>query len=240
MSQTVALDKNHHANLRVIPQQAQQHGAEECLMPVVISEFARLAAHYPIVISKNSDTGQFVCSALLGFEKGENLFWKQGQWDAAYKPLNVQRQPFFTAGSDNDILTINQDSPSVSTTEGERLFDNNQQETDYLQNIRTVLTNLFQGEKHSGNFIQTLEQFELLVPMTLDIKLDNGQPKKVEGLYTVNEQRLSELPDEHFLSLRKLGYLGSIYSMLTSLGQIYALIERKNKMLETATGWYGS
>jgi len=40
------------------------------------------------------ETGRFEPSALLGFQPQENLFFVDGRWDAAYVPLQIQRQPF--------------------------------------------------------------------------------------------------------------------------------------------------
>ena len=47
-------------------------------MPVVVSEFPLLAVHYPILLSKDADTGAFYCGAMLGFDAGENLFLAEG------------------------------------------------------------------------------------------------------------------------------------------------------------------
>ena len=57
---------------------------------------------YPIVITKNADSGKFVCVCVFGFEQGENLFWKEGHWDGVYTPLNIARQPFFIGDDTSD------------------------------------------------------------------------------------------------------------------------------------------
>ena len=75
MAQLVAIDNKNHLNLTVDAAKAELHGAGLHLVPAVMSEFTNMAVHYPLVITKNADTGQFVVAAMLGFEAGENLFW---------------------------------------------------------------------------------------------------------------------------------------------------------------------
>ena len=74
MTKLVAVDNKNHLNTRVDLSKIEQHGADLQLVPVVLSEFINLAIQYPIVLTKNGNTGQFVISAMLGFESNENLF----------------------------------------------------------------------------------------------------------------------------------------------------------------------
>ena len=80
MAQLVAIDNKNHLNLKVDAAKAELHGEGLHLVPAVMSEFTSMAVQYPLVITKNADTGQFVVAAMLGFESGENLFWRDGQW----------------------------------------------------------------------------------------------------------------------------------------------------------------
>lgn len=79
MTQLVALNSTQHSKIKVDTSKIDAQGAELHLVPTVINEFAKLVVHYPIVFTKNGDTGQFICSAMMGLEAGENLFWQQGQ-----------------------------------------------------------------------------------------------------------------------------------------------------------------
>ena len=63
-----------------------------------------------ILFSKDAETGGFYCGAMLGIDEGENLFLTEGRSFDAYRPLNLQRGPFFTAGSD---IAIDLDHPRV-------------------------------------------------------------------------------------------------------------------------------
>ena len=56
------------------------------------ASFPCCVPHYPILFSKDADTGAFFCGAMLGIDEGENLFLKEGgAGHEGYRPLNLQR-----------------------------------------------------------------------------------------------------------------------------------------------------
>jgi hypothetical protein len=90
----VVLNSQIHRDVRIAATRPTRENAEVNAMSVIPREFPRLLAHYPIFFTKNMETGRFEPSALLGFQPQENLFFVDGRWDAAYVPLQIQRQPF--------------------------------------------------------------------------------------------------------------------------------------------------
>lgn len=246
MSKLVALNKQAHRELRVETSKVEGEGADLNMVPVVVSEFRKLIVHYPIVFSKNAQTGQFMCSALLGFEQGENLFWQNGAWQGVYIPLQITRQPFFLGqgdartDSDNLIMCINEASPVISKERGEPLFDEQGNPSAYLQKQQSNLSQLFQGEQHTVEFVKTMLDLELLTAMTLDIKFANQSSTKINGLYTIDEDKLAKLSTAQLQSLQQADYLSAVYAMVHSTGQIYSLIEKKNQRLEKAQDWFKS
>ena len=113
MTHIVVLNSRSHATLRVHAAASAQYGDNQRFVPVVVSEFAPLALHYPILLSKDAETGEFYCGAMLGFDDAENLFLQEHKTLDAYRPLNLQRGPFYTSGSD---LAIDLDHPRVAQT----------------------------------------------------------------------------------------------------------------------------
>ena len=65
-----------------------------------------LVVHYPILFSKDAQTGQFYCGAMLGFDEGENLFLEEWREREFYRPLNLQRGPFFAAGRTSPSISM--------------------------------------------------------------------------------------------------------------------------------------
>jgi hypothetical protein len=229
MNRLTALNSAAHRNLRVNPEQVLAQAAQLNMVPVVLGEFQKLCVQYPIVLTKNGATGQFTCVALFGFEKAENLFWRQDRWDAIYVPLQVSRQPFFLgqqAAVCIDIL-----HPSLKQAHGEAIFDEHGAETTYLQQAKQMLAALLDGEEPTDRFVRKLLALELIRPMRLEIEFANRQKQRVDGLYTIDEERLKAVPGGTIAELHSLEYLAPLYTMLASLGQIYSLVQRKNQLL---------
>jgi hypothetical protein len=229
MNRLVALNSAAHRQLRVDQAQLLAQASRLNMLPVVLGEFLKLCVQYPILLTKNGATGQFTCIALFGFEKHENLFWKQDRWDALYVPLQVTRQPFFLGTDQDRVVCIDTMNAAVTRTQGEMIFDEQGAETAYLQQAKQMLAALLDGEERTARFVRKLVGLELIRPMRLDIELANHQKLRVDGLYTIDEASLKALPAGSIAELHGLDYLAPIYTMLASLGQIYSLVQRKNQ-----------
>lgn len=242
MSNLVALEPSQHHHLHVNPALCAAHGAELNLIPVVLSEFRQLVTQYPILLTKNGDTGEFTFVAMFGFERGENLFWQQDDWQGIYVPLQLRRQPFFVGPlnekSASYPLCIDMDSRALTTsspTENDKaLYDSAGNDTEYLQEAKQCLAQLLQGEQQNREAIALFQQLGLLQSLSLEIEFEHDAPTRLNGLYTINESTFNGLSDEHLLSLQRLNCLEAIHLMLASIGQIYSLIDKKNN--RSATG----
>lgn len=237
MSRLVALDNKAHRHLRVAPEKIAAQGARLHMVPVVLSEFLKLCVQYPIVLTKKADTGRFVCVCLFGFEKNENLFWRNNRWDALYTPLHIARQPFFVAAGETPqadgqfVVCIDTQNDSLQESDGDSIFDERGNETPYLQKTKAILAALLTGETETERFVDKLLALNLVQPMRLEIEYANRQSQRVAGLYTVDEARMKSLSSEVVAELHSLHYLAPIYTMLASLGHVYSLIDRKNVLL---------
>ena len=230
MVNLVSLHNKVHQDLKVCPEKALAHGADLAMVPVMLSEFLKLAVQYPIALSKNKETGKFVCVSLLGFSPGENLFWNNGTWEAVYVPLQIARQPFFL-GQDNENHCVCFDANSDSLQGSEALFDSDAKETAYLQKIKSLLAELLDGENKTQAFVNKLLSLDLLEAMSLDITFNNGESHRVNGLYTIDEVKLKALNESDLIALHAAGYLDYIFAIIVSTGQIYSLVQKKNTRL---------
>jgi len=224
----VVLNTEAHKNVRIRARASARFGDGQRFVAAVIGEFALLAVHYPILLSKDAETGAFYAGAMLGFDDGENLFLDEAKGFDAYRPLNLQRAPFFAAGDD---LAIDLDSPRISETEGERLFDDDGGPTAYLQGIISAFRELKRGTELTTRFIETLLALKLVETVTLDLAFDDGTRRVTEGLYTIDQDALRALPDAGVVDLFRKGYLQLIYLMIASLKQVPVLARRKNLRL---------
>ena len=248
MANLIAVNPQLHAPLRIAPDIAERHSQGIQLLPVVPAEFANIATQSPIVLTKNGQTGQFVTVAMLGFTPGENLWFADDRWQGAYLPLQLQRQPFFLGQADASsqgeyVLCIDPDSPAICrdenvvlypTTSSERLFTQTGEDSAYLQQIKGVLAALLQGEQQQQQLVQALLDAELIQPLSLEITFANQQSTRLNGLYTIDQEKLAALPAPKVVQFHQAGLLAPIYTLLASAAQLYPLIARKNQQLAGA------
>lgn len=244
MENLVALEQSAHQHIKIDTQKAQSHAENINMIPVVMAELNQIAVQQPIVFAKNSETGEFTLNALLGFEQHENLFYQHSQWQGVYLPLQLQRQPFFVgdthAKQTQYPVCINLNSPAVinnqaqSQNDLEPIYTQNAEESGYFKKIKQCLGHLLQGEIDNKKLIDTLLQHELLQPLSIEVTFQNSQKTKLNGLYTINQERLAQLDSDQITLLHQRALLPAIYTVITSLGQIYPLIERKNAVLNLA------
>lgn len=225
MTNIVPLNSQAHRSLHVKTSDWEARN----FVGVVIAEIPHLIPHYPILFSKDAETGAFYCGAMLGFDTGENLF--SGEGANVYRPLNLQRGPFFTAGSE---LAIDLDSPKVGS--GERLFDDAGAPTAYLKSIMALFRDLVPGIERSRIFTETLLGLKLIEPIDINVGFDDGTSRSLAGLYTINKDVLRDLPDADVLTLFRRGYLHLIHLMIGSLAHIPVLARKKNNRLLESTG----
>jgi hypothetical protein len=232
MTQIVALNKETHRSLKVDTRPSAAYGDNQRFAQVVAKEFPQLIVHYPILFSKNAQTGQFYCGAMLGFEEGENLFideWAQREF---YRPLSLQRMPFYTQGSD---LAIDLDHPRVGAEGGKPLFTEHGEPTRYLQSITWAFQDLKPGIEATRLFIARLLQLKLIEQIDIELEFDDGTTRNCVGLYTINQEVLAKLPDQTVVEFFRQGQMRLIHLMIASLKQIPVLARRKNGRLLRAT-----
>ena len=237
MTNIAIVNSEAHKTLRVQAGPSARYGDAQRYVAVVVSEFPLLAVHYPILFSKDSDTGAFYCGTMLGFDAGENLFLEEGKAPETYRPLNLQRGPFYTAGSD---LAIDLDNPRVEAAgNGQALFNEAGQPTPYLDSIIAVIRELQRGNEQTKIFIETLMKLKLIVAVNIGVSFDDGTKRDLTGLYTIDQEALRSVPDAAALDLFRRGYLYLIYLMIASLKQMPLLVTRKNRRILQGTEGLG-
>jgi hypothetical protein len=178
-------------------------------------------------MSKDAETGAFFCGAVLGFAQNENLFLTQDGWQG-YRPLTLQRGPFYTVGED---LAIDLDDARVGTDTGEPLFSATGEMTPYLKGIINAMQELRPGLERTKSFVETLVNLKLIEPVDISFSFDDGSQHELVNLYTIDREALRALPDAAVLDLFRRGYMQLIYLMIASLKHIPLMAERKNKQL---------
>lgn len=241
MAKIELLNNVDHKDLKVNIDRSADLGDNVWFTPTFPQEFRNLQKHYPVVFTKNAETGQFQAVALLGFEVGENLFLDENGWNASYIPLSIMRQPFLIgfqqAEKDgvpikNTVVSVDMDNPRVSKTEGQPVFLEHGGNTEYLEQINSILNLINEGFERNSAFIDMLMGMDLLESFVLDVELDDGSQHRMSGFYTINEESLLGLTGDDLVILNNNGHLEPIYMAIASMSNISTLIEMKNKLLE--------
>jgi hypothetical protein len=235
MSQYEILDKEKHRHVRVKTGYGAALGDAAMYVMTFPMEFRDIQGCYPILFTKDPNTGGFFAAAVMGFEADQNLFLQDDRWDATYVPAMAQRQPFLIAtggeGANADpVVSLDLDHPRVSHDDGEALFDSEGAPTEFLHKKIAVLHKVHQGLQHSKGFIDALLRHELLEPITLDLAFNDGAKLSLQGLCTIAEERLYQLKGDVLESLNQAGHLQPIFMAVASLSRIRDIIERRNRL----------
>ncbi|KXI27090.1 SapC family protein [Paraglaciecola hydrolytica] len=222
----IPLDKDKHKDLRVNLKHDFSHTKDAHLAAASLREYAQLASTMPIVFVQDPKTNATHSIAMLGTEQGVNMFMTDGKWNAHTVPLNIQRYPF-DVRPDGDKLGvfIDENSELVGTKEGELLFTEAGEPSPYLQNRQQLLSDLANSEMATQRFVAKLIELDLLDAITLRVQYANGQQRNINGMKCISEKRLHALDDAKILELHKAGFLGAIYAVMMSLGQLNRLVQ---------------
>lgn len=236
MTKTALLNNIDHANLKVITRHGSAYGDAVNQAVVFPTEFSEVQREYPILFRKDDD-GKFQSVALLGFDKGENLFLTDRGWQARHVPVLHQRGPFMIGFQNQAIdgevrrepvIHVDLDDPRVSETEGQPVFLSHGGNAPYLQHVSSVLRAISLGIEMQRDMFAVFEEANLIEPAALDIRLDQHTVYQVPDIYSISEDRLGELSGVALEKLHKSGFLRLAYFVAGSLSNVNRLIEMKN------------
>ncbi|MFT5838299.1 MAG: hypothetical protein ACI9UT_000791 [Flavobacteriales bacterium] len=220
----IPLDKNKHKDLRVKLSGDFAHAKDTHLAAASLREYAQIASCMPIIFIKDpkSDTTHSV--AMLGIEQGVNLFMQEGKWSGHVVPLNIQRYPFDVRPDGDKLGVFIDENSELVGKEGEALFTD-EAPSPYLENRQKLLSELANSEMATRDFVKKLQDLDLLDAIVIRVVYANGQQRNINGMQTISEKRLQALGTDTVLELHKAGYLGAMYAVLMSLGQLNRMVQ---------------
>lgn len=224
-----------HAMLRIDTRASAAFGDAVGVVGVVPAEFPSLLSAYPLLLRKNSRTGQFEPCALLGFAADENLFLGEDGWDVAYVPLQRQVQPFTLAPGAQagapPVLAIDIDSPRIAPAGTEIVWRETGEPSAYLTRISAMIETLRSGSRIAHAYAAELERLRLIEPVRIELAFIDGSETSLEGLYAIDAPALRALSGAALGAMQAAGYLELAWYQVGSLVHMQALIARKNKRL---------
>jgi len=239
MTNAVLLDNVAHKDLRVRTGYSAEFGDNINLAPVFPTEFAMAQREYPILFRKGvNDNLEAV--ALLGLDKGENLFLDEDGWNARYVPAIQRRGPFMIGvHPDQDEMSdkhelmvhVDLDHPRISQTEGAPVFLRHGGNSPYLERAVRMLQMIAHGAEFAQPMFSAFLEAGLVDETELEVKLDERTQYTLPGFLTINQERLAELDGDTLERMNQAGYLQLAMLVVTSLGNMNWLVELKNRKI---------
>jgi hypothetical protein len=220
----IPLDKNKHKDLRVKLSGDFAHAKDNHLAAASLREYAQIASCMPIIFIKDPKSNTTHSVAMLGIEQGVNLFMQEGKWSGHVVPLNIQRYPFDVRPDGEKLGVFIDENSDLVGKEGEALFTD-EAPSPFLENRQKLLSELANSEMATRDFVKKLEDLDLLDSIVIRAQYANGQQRNINGMQTISEKRLQDLDTDTILELHKAGYLGAIYAVLMSLGQLNRMVQ---------------
>ena len=235
MSKFTLLNNVDHKDVRIITERSAAYGDNVMFAMTFPFEFRSVQASYPILFHRN-ERGEFYPVALFGFQSNENLFLDETGWRARYIPAMIRRQPFLIGfgpdkgqgGEGRRMLSLDMDSPRVSTERGEPLFEPLGGRTPFLEEMATLLETLYRGTEHSKEFVKALQEHGLIESVNFDITLADGSRNQLLGFFAIDEDKLQGLSSEALGQLNAKGFLMPLFMMLASTVNMRTLVDFKN------------
>jgi len=230
-----------HKGLRVLNRYGAEFGDDSASVLTFPTEYADVQREYPIFFRKDPATGEYQSLALLGFEKGENLFLEDGAWKASYIPGMIARGPFLIGFQEQQIdgelrkepvIHVDLDHPRVSMSEGIPVFLPGGGNSPYLDHVATVLRGIRDGLEVSKAMFAAFTALDLIEPVNLEIKLSEQEAYSLAGLHTIDQPKLQALDAESLYRLNQSGFLQAAYLVLASVTNIKKLMALKQNKLQ--------
>lgn len=198
------------------------------MLPLQVQEFMSAATSFPIVFTKNTQTGEFISVAITALKPNTNKLLKNGQWLSRYLPIQVQLYPFgmSDASEGKIILGIDINNSAVTENGSNRLFNDAGDKTIYLSKRLELAALQANYRDMTKYFISLLLKYSLLQSRILTVTGPDGTKTNIDGIYAIDEQKLQQLDDVTLLDFAKRGFYSVIYAHLCSLSLIDIVMDK--------------
>jgi hypothetical protein len=142
-------------------------------------------------------------------------------------PAILRAYPFCIARLDDERFAVCLDTAYAGTSvlEGQPLFEADGQPAELLKGMTTHLETL-EGEVQRTRLVgKRLLELGVLRDMRFDVTLPDGRQHAVDGFLTVDDQKMTELPDAVVCELHRNGILGLVHLHWVSLGNMRRLVD---------------
>jgi hypothetical protein len=228
-SDVAPLSKEAHGDWSLQREGGYGFARQMSAVPLVLREMAAAAREFPVAFAREGDGIKLF--AVLGLKKGENLFVQaDGRWDGGYVPAGLRQYPFVIGrvkDSDRALLSIDQGYAGFNRKgEGEALFGENGEVCEFVAKVRDFAEELAKSSALTERFCKTLADLDVLSPMRITLAGPDGEKREIDGLRTVDRDKLKALPGDKVKELLESNSMELIFLHLQSLGNLRSLASR--------------
>jgi hypothetical protein len=241
--QPAALDRNAHRNLKVqLPITDWSVANKLNALFVAATEFGDVCREFPIVFvvaGKEPDgTDTIAPIAVFGLAQGQNLYVQGTTWRAQYMPAMLRSYPFCIGRVDDTRFAVCLDTAyaGVNETAGEPLFTPSNEPAELVLEVQKQMEVLEAETQRTRIICRRLRELDLLRDMRFDATLPDGRKHTVDGFLTLDEKKVSELPEATVMELHRNGMLGMMHLHWVSLGNMRRLVQWYADRLPPAEG----
>lgn len=227
-SRPIVINSINQRYLKVAPVTSYSFAGDFNSCILLGQEFLEAAKYYSVIFAASNDVINPL--VMLGAQ-GNSFCTPEGKWaEGVYIPAFVRRYPYILAEglSQDGSLTvcIDADYPGYDAQDGERLFTDEGENTQLLNNVVEFLRRYHSQFDLTKQFVASLKELNLFKPVDANVTRADGTNFSVKNFLMVDEQAVLNLPDNDLLNLVRRGYLAWIYAHLYSLTNFPRVINR--------------
>ena len=230
--QPTALDSAKHRQLRLkLPVTDWSVAGRLNAIFVAAAEFSEVCREFPIVFvraGKEPDgSDQIAPIAVLGLTQNPNLYLDGSRWRARYMPAVLRHYPFCIARVDDKRFAICVDLAyaGAGNETGAPVFEADGQPAALLKSMQPLMESLETEVQRTRLVGKRLLELDVLREMRFDATLPDGSKHSVDGFLTVDEKKMTALPDAVIAELHRNGMLGLVHLHWVSLGNMRRLVQ---------------
>ncbi len=192
MAQPSPITPKTHSDKRWQKPKTYAFARQNALVPLTLLDLSKAVMEMPVVFFRQK--GAYHLAALLGRDKNENLFVdSEGKWQVQYVPALLKGYPFRMAQDKESryILCVDEESGLVGE-KGNRFVDEEGKPTQKVRAMGKFLRQAEQSRMAAVKACQVLDESGLIQPLP-----------KMAGLYGIDKEKLSQVPDESLPELHK-------------------------------------
>jgi SapC len=240
------LTSDQHRSVAVDTRARPEYGDTVNRAIALSAEFNELHREYPLLLRKTNEEPGFIAHAVLGFEKDENLFVEGDRWTSTFIPATLARGPFSLGyiraedgnssppGIKPEMKVMIDDQHPRLRADGQPVFLPLGGESPYLEGIKRVLQTVDAGLRVDRLLYRELVAMDLLEEVKIQISVFPELRYDFSGYHTINQKKLAALGSDQLLRLHRLGLLGPVFFLVSSLGNFQKLINLKIARLQSA------